>query len=133
MHGLMMETPLLISSLIRNADAIHGTTEIVTRTVEGPIHRYSYRDAHRRARKLANALKTLGIRSGDRCGTLAWNTYRHFEIYYATSGIGAVCHTVNPRLFPGQIAYIVNHAEDAVLFVDLTFLPLVVAGATMAS
>jgi fatty-acyl-CoA synthase len=124
MHGLMMQTQLLISSLIRNADAIHGTTEIVTRTVEGPIHRYTYRDAHRRARKLANALGTLGVRPGDRCGTLAWNTHRHFEIYYATSGIGAVCHTVNPRLFPAQIAYIVNHAEDAVLFVDLTFVPL---------
>jgi fatty-acyl-CoA synthase len=125
MRGLMMETQLLISSLIRNADSIHGTTGIVTRTVEGPIHRYNYREAHRRARKLANALKALGIQLGDRCGTLAWNTHRHFEVYYATSGIGAVCHTINPRLFPAQIAYIVNHAEDGVLFVDLTFMPLV--------
>jgi fatty-acyl-CoA synthase len=124
MHGLMMETPLLISSLIRNADAIHGATEIVTRTVEGPIHRYTYRDAHARARRLANALPALGIGPGDRCGTLAWNTHRHFEVYYAVSGIGAVCHTVNPRLFGPQIAYIINHAEDACLFVDLTFVPL---------
>jgi fatty-acyl-CoA synthase len=124
MKGLMMETQLLISSLIRNADTSHGTTEIVTRTVEGPIHRYTYRDAHTRARRLANALPSLGIGLGDRCGTLAWNTHRHFEIYYAVSGIGAVCHTINPRLFPPQIAYIINHAEDSCLFVDLTFVPL---------
>ena len=124
MKGLMMGTPLLISSLIRNADRNHGTTEIVSRTVEGGIHRYTYREAHTRARQLANALAALGIEPGERCGTLAWNGYRHFEIYYAVSGMGAVCHTINPRLFAPQIAYIANHASDRVIFTDLTFVPL---------
>ena len=125
MHGQMMDIPLLISSLIVHADRHHGDTEIVTRTVEGPIHRYTYRDAHLRSRQLAGALEKLGVKQGDRIGTLAWNTYRHFEIYYAVSGMGAVCHTINPRLFPEQITYITNHAEDSYLFFDLTFVPLV--------
>jgi len=124
MKGLMMGTQLLISSLIRNADRNHGTTEIISRTVEGGIHRYTYRDAHTRARQLANALTALGIEPGDRCGTLAWNGYRHLEIYYAVSGSGAVCHTINPRLFPAQIAFIANHANDRIIFTDLTFVPL---------
>ena len=127
MRGLMMETPLLISSLITNAAENHGTTEIVSRTVEGPIHRYTYADAERRARQLANALTHLGISPADRCATLAWNGYRHFEIYYAVSGMGAICHTINPRLFPPQIAYIIKHAADVCLFVDLTFMPLLEA------
>nr|MBS0019368.1 long-chain-fatty-acid--CoA ligase [Gammaproteobacteria bacterium] len=125
MLGLMMDTPLLISSLIQHADDYHGDTEITTRTVEGPLHRYTYREAHQRARQLANALDSIGIQRGDRCATLAWNTYRHFEIYFAVSGVGAICHTVNPRLFAPQIAYIINHAEDACLFVDLSFMSLV--------
>jgi acyl-CoA synthetase (AMP-forming)/AMP-acid ligase II len=125
MLGQMMDIPLLISSLIMHADRHHGDTEIVTRTVEGPIHRYTYRDAHLRSRQLAGALEKLGVKQGDRIGTLAWNTYRHFEIYYAVSGMGAVCHTINPRLFPEQITYIANHAEDTYLFIDLTFVPLV--------
>jgi 3-(methylthio)propionyl---CoA ligase len=125
MHGLMMNMPLNISALIQHADRCHGDTEIVSRTVEGGIHRYTYADAHRRSRQLANALLALGVKTTDRIGTLAWNGYRHLEIYFGSSGIGAVCHTVNPRLFPEQIAYIVNHAEDAFLFFDLTFLPLV--------
>ena len=125
MHGQIMDIPLLISSLIVHADRHHGDTEIVTRTVEGPIHRYTYRDAHLRSRQLAGALEKLGVNQGDRIGTLAWNTYRHFEIYYAVSGMGAVCHTINPRLFPEQITYIANHAEDTYLFFDLTFVPLV--------
>jgi fatty-acyl-CoA synthase len=125
MLGRMMDIPLLISSLIMHADRHHGDTEIVTRTVEGPIHRYTYRDAHLRSRQLAGALEKLGVKHGDRIGTLAWNTHRHFEIYYAVSGMGAVCHTINPRLFPEQITYIANHAEDTYLFVDLTFVPLV--------
>jgi fatty-acyl-CoA synthase len=124
MHGLMMDMPLQISSLIRHADRFHGDTEIVSRLVEGGIHRYTYRDAHRRSRQLANALIALGVRAGDRIGTLAWNGFRHFEIYYAVSGMGAVCHTINPRLFPEQIAYIANHAEDRYIFFDLTFAPL---------
>ncbi|MFL6714633.1 MAG: AMP-binding protein, partial [Sulfurifustis sp.] len=98
MHGLIMKMPLMISSLIRHADRFHGDTEIVSRLTEGGIHRYTYTQAHRRARQLANALFALGVKRSDRIGTLAWNTYRHFEIYYAVSGIGAVCHTINPRL-----------------------------------
>jgi fatty-acyl-CoA synthase len=127
MQGLMMETPMLISSLIQHAGRYHADTEIVTRTVEGPIHRQTYGDAHRRSRQLAKALTTLGVEVGDRIATLAWNTHRHFEIYYAVSGMGAVCHTLNPRLFAPQLIYIVNHAEDSYLFVDLTFVPLVEA------
>ena len=124
MFGLMMEMPLLISSLIRHADREHGDTEIVSRTIEGPIHRYTYRDAHRRSRQLANALIGLGIQTGDRIATLAWNGYRHFELFYAIAGIGAVCHTVNPRLFSEQLVYILNDAEDKFIFIDLTFVSL---------
>ena len=125
LRGLMMDEPLLVSSLIAHADKFHGDTEIVSRTVEGPIHRHTYRDAHRRARQLAQALGRLGVKQGDRVGTLAWNGYRHFELYFAVSGMGAVIHTINPRLFPEQIVYIVNHAEDGYVFFDLTFAPLV--------
>jgi fatty-acyl-CoA synthase len=125
MQGLMMNMPLQISSLIRHADRWHGNTEIVSRLVEGGIHRYTYSDAHRRARQLANALQALGMRTHDPVATLAWNGFRHFETYYAAAGLGAVSHTVNPRLFPEQIVYIINHAEDRYVFVDLTFIPLV--------
>jgi 3-(methylthio)propionyl---CoA ligase len=125
MHGLMMNMPLQISSLIRHADRYHGDTQIVSRLVEGGIHRYGYSDAHRRIRQLANALGALGVATHQRVGTLAWNGFRHFELYYAVSGRGAVIHTVNPRLFPEQIAYIVNHAEDQYVFFDLTFLKLI--------
>ena len=125
MHGLMQDQPLLISSLIDFADRFHGETEIASRMVEGPIHRSRYRDAHKRARRLANALGRLGVVDADRIGTLAWNGFRHFEIYYGVSGMGAVCHTINPRLFPEQIVYIVNPAEDRYVFFDLTFAPLV--------
>ena len=124
MNGLMMDMPLLISDLIRHADRHHGGTEIVSKRVEGDFHRYTYRDAHARSRRLAKALARLGVRMNDRVATLAWNGYRHFEIYYAVAGSGAVIHTINPRLFPEQVIYIANHAEDKVLFVDLTFLPL---------
>jgi acyl-CoA synthetase (AMP-forming)/AMP-acid ligase II len=124
MRGLMMDRPLLIGALIQYAAEYHGDTEIVTRTVEGPIHRYTYAEAERRARQLAKAMKRRGIGLGDRVATLAWNTHRHFELYFAVSGIGAVCHTINPRLFVDQLRYIVNHAEDKILFVDLTFVPL---------
>jgi acyl-CoA synthetase (AMP-forming)/AMP-acid ligase II len=125
MQGLMMEVPLLISSLIRHADRYHGDAEIVSRTVEGPIHRYTYRDAHARARRLARALARLGVKPSDCVGTLAWNGYRHFELYYAVSGMGAITHTINPRLFHDQLAYIINHAEDKIVFFDLTFATLV--------
>ena len=132
LQGLMMDMPLLISSLIAHADRHHGDTEIVSRTVEGPdkdgrgaIHRSTYRAAHQRARQLANALTALGVGQSERIGTLAWNGYRHFETYFAVSGMGAVCHTINPRLFPDQLAYIINHAEDRYVLFDLSFVPLV--------
>ena len=125
MQGLMMDAPLLISGLIQHADRHHGATEIVSRMVDGSVHRYTYADAARRARKLANALARLGVRMHDRVATLAWNGYRHYEIYYAVAGSGAVIHTINPRLFPDQIAYIANHAEDEVVFYDTTFAPLI--------
>ena len=125
MNGLMQQTPLLVSSLIRHADRHHGSAEIVSRRVEGDIHRYTYRDAHKRMRRLANALKRLGAKPGDRIATLAWNGYRHLELCYAISGAGIIYHTVNPRLFPEQLAWIMNDAEDLLLFFDLTFVPLV--------
>ncbi|RQO76769.1 long-chain fatty acid--CoA ligase [Aquitalea sp. FJL05] len=125
MRGQMMEQPLLISALLQHAETYHGDSEIVSRTVEGPIHRYTYREAARRSRQLANALAGLGVQHGDTVGTLAWNGYRHYEIYFATSGSGAICHTVNPRLFAEQISYIINHGEDKVLMFDLSFLPVV--------
>ncbi|MCA3183205.1 MULTISPECIES: 3-(methylthio)propionyl-CoA ligase [unclassified Cupriavidus] len=123
--GQMMSAPLLISSIIKHAARYYGSTEIVSRRTEGDLHRYTYRDCELRARKVAQALEALGVEQGDRVGTLAWNGYRHLEIYYGVSGMGAVCHTINPRLFPEQIAYIVNHAEDRFVFFDATFLPLV--------
>lgn len=123
--GQMMSAPLLISSIIKHAARYYGGTEIVSRRTEGDLHRYTYRDCELRARKLAQALEALGVSQGERVGTLAWNGYRHLEIYYGVSGMGAVCHTINPRLFPEQIAYIVNHAEDRFIFFDATFLPLV--------
>jgi fatty-acyl-CoA synthase len=123
--GQMMQMPLMISSLLTHAARHSADTEIVSKRVEGDVHRYTYRDAELRARKLAQALARLGCQPGDRVGTLAWNGYRHFEIYYGTSGSELVCHTINPRLFPEQIAWIINDAEDRVLCFDLNFLPLV--------
>jgi acyl-CoA synthetase (AMP-forming)/AMP-acid ligase II len=125
--GQMMSKPLLISSIIEHADRHFGGNEIVSRRVEGDIHRYTYHDCHIRAKKLANALQQLGVVLGDRVATLAWNGYRHMEAYYAVSGSGAVLHTINPRLHPEQIAYIVNHAEDQYLLFDITFLPIIQA------
>jgi fatty-acyl-CoA synthase len=127
--GQMMDQPLLISSIIAFAARHYGSSEIVSRRVEGDLHRYTYRDCARRARQLANALAGLGVGMGERVATLAWNGYRHLETYYGVSGSGAVLHTINPRLHPEQIAYIINHAEDQVLFFDLTFLPAVEAAA----
>lgn len=127
MRGRMMETPLLVSSLIEHAGRVHGDQEIVTRTVEGPLHRGSWAEVRSRAKKLARALQAHGIGPGDRLATLAWNTQRHLEVYYGVSGIGAICHTLNPRLHPTQLVYIVSHADDRIIFVDLTFVPLVEA------
>jgi len=125
--GQMMQVPLLISSLIAHADRHHGDAKIVSRRLEGDIHRTTYREVHRRARQMANALASLDVRSGDRVATLAWNGYRHVELYFAVSGAGAVLNTINPRLHPEQIAWIANHAEDKVLFFDITFLPIIEA------
>ena len=128
MQGLMMQLPLLISGLIAHADRNHGDTTIVSRLAEdpqGPLHRTTWRETHRRARQLANALAHLGVRQGGRVATLAWNTHRHLELYYAVAGSGAVCHTVNPRLFDEQIAWILAHADAQVLFFDATFADIV--------
>jgi fatty-acyl-CoA synthase len=119
--GLMMDRPLLVAPLLEYAARYHADTEIVTRSVEGPIHRVTYAEMHRRTQQLANALIALGIKPGDRVATLAWNTWRHMELYFAVAGIGAVCHTINPRLSPEQMRYIIDHAEDRLLFFDLTF------------
>ena len=125
LNGLMMQTPLTISSLIVHADRHHPDAEIVSRRVEGDIHRTTYRQLHTRSRRLADALGQLGIGDGDRVATLAWNGYRHMELYFGVSGRGSVLHTLNPRLIGEQIAWIINHAEDRALFFDLTFLPIV--------
>jgi acyl-CoA synthetase (AMP-forming)/AMP-acid ligase II len=127
MLGQMMQQPLLISSLIVHAERHHPEREIVSRRVEGDIHRTTYKELAARSRRMANALAGLGVKMGDRVATLAWNGYRHMELYYAVSGSGAVLHTINPRLHPDQITYIADHAEDQVLFFDLTFLPLIAA------
>jgi fatty-acyl-CoA synthase len=123
----MQSQPMLISGLIEFAERHHGDAEIVSRRVEGDIHRYTYKASAKRARQLANALDGLGLGFSDRVATLAWNGYRHFELYYGVSGSGRVLHTVNPRLHPDQIAWIANHAEDQVLCFDMSFLPLVQA------
>jgi fatty-acyl-CoA synthase len=127
MNGQMMQLPLLISSLIVHAEKFHGEQQVVSRRVEGDIHRTTYRELAARSRRMAKALAALGVGFGDRVATLAWNGYRHMELYYAVSGSGAVLHTLNPRLHPDQITYIADHAEDKVLCFDLTFLPLVQA------
>ncbi len=127
MLGLMQNQPLLISSLIDFAERHHGDVEIVSRRVEGDIHRYSWRQVAARSRQVANALDGMNLLFSDRVATLAWNTYRHLEIYFGVSGSGRVLHTINPRLHPDQIAWIANHAEDQVLCFDTTFLPLVKA------
>ena len=124
MHGLMMDTPLLISSIAEHAEKFHGDREIVSVTMDDPRHRYTMRDAVGRSRQLANALDKLGIEQGDRVGTIAWNDYRHLEVYYGVSGAGYVCHTINPRLFPEQLVFIINHAEDRWICTDLMFVPL---------
>src|SRR5881392_2232850 len=103
MQGLMMDMPLLVSGLIKHADRFHGGTEIVSKTVEGAVHRYGYRDTQTRDKRVAKALRSLGVAMHDRVGTLAWNSFRHFEAYYGVAGSGAVIHTINPRLYPDQI------------------------------
>lgn len=130
MLGLMQSQPLNLSQLIDFADRYHPTAEIVSRRVEGDIHRTNYAECARRARRIANALDTANIGQQERVGTLAWNGYRHLELYYGVSGSGRVLHTINPRLHPEQVTYIVNHAEDRIVCFDMTFLPIIEAIAT---
>jgi len=125
MHGLMQKHPLLISSLIEHAAVAHPHAEIVSRTPERGLVRHSYADIDRRARQLAGALRTLGVGDGTRVGTMAWNGHRHIELLYGVSGMGAIAHTINPRLFPEQLEYIISHAEDSCLAFDACFLPLI--------
>jgi len=125
MKGLMQDWPLLVHTIIDHAAQYHGDREIVTRAVEGPIRRTTYAAIHSRARRVANALQHLGVGRGDVVATMAWNTDRHLEAWYGIMGLGAVCHTLNPRLFAEQLVYIANHAEDKVIFVDLTFVPII--------
>ena len=127
MQALMMNSQLMISSILRHADKNFPDTEIVSVTADNPRHRHTYKDFANRSRQLANALVELGAKFGDRIGTLAWNDYRHLELYYGVSGSGMVCHTINPKLFPEQVNYIINHAEDRFIFVDLLVVPLLEA------
>jgi len=124
MLGLMQNWPLTVDKILDHAKAWHGDREVVSRSVEGPVVRTTYAEVHERAKRVSNALKALGVGPGDRVATLAWNTGRHIETWYGIMGIGAVCHTLNPRLFAEQLCYIINHAEDKVLLTDLTFLPV---------
>jgi fatty-acyl-CoA synthase len=123
---MMQDRPLLVSTLIDHAVAAHPSVEIVS-SVAGHIHRYTYVEVWRRAKQLASALAAIGVRPGDRIATLAWNDHRHLELYYGVSGMGAVLHTVNPRLDPQQIQYIIQHAEDVYVFFDVSLLPLIEA------
>ena len=125
MQGLMMNVPLTITSIVKHAERVHGSKEIVSVTRDNPRHRYTYKDSFARSRQLANALAGWNLQLGDRIATLAWNDYRHFETYYASACSGYVCHTINPRLFPEQIVYIINHADDQYVFTDPDFMPLV--------
>ena len=125
MLGLMQQRPLLISSLLTHAARHHGSAEVVSATGAGGVHHTTWGETERRARRLVRVLQGLGVQPQDRVGTLAWNDYRHLEIYYATSGMQAICHTINPRLAPDDIAYIINHAGDSVLCIDPGFAPLI--------
>ncbi len=124
MRGLMQDWPLTVDKILDHAAEWHAGREVVTRSVEGPIVRTTYAGIHERAKRLSNAIKALGVQPGDRVATLAWNSGRHIEAWYAVMGIGAVCHTLNPRLFADQLCYIINHAEDKIIFTDTTFLPV---------
>ncbi|MDH5173424.1 MAG: AMP-binding protein, partial [Gammaproteobacteria bacterium] len=125
MNGLMMTIPLSVTSIMEHAERVNGAVEIVSVTGDNPRHRYTYRDAFSRTRQLASTIAGWGLAQGDRIATLAWNDYRHLETYYAAACSGYVCHTINPRLFPEQVEYIINHAEDQYVFFDPDFLPLV--------
>src|ERR1700693_1391326 len=124
MKGLMQDWPLLCTRVLDHAAIQYPKRKVISRSIEGPIHETNYKEVRQRSLKVAQRLVKDGIKRGDRVGTLAWNTWRHLEAWYGILGAGAVYHTVNPRLFPDQIAWIVNDAEDRVLMVDLTFVPL---------
>src|SRR4051812_13615451 len=119
MQGLMQDWPLTLNRVIEHANRWHTNTEVVSRSVEGPIVRTTYGEIYKRSRRLSNALLKLGVKNGDRVATMAWNTARHLECWYGIMGIGAVCHTLNPRLFVEQLCYIINHAEDSIIITDL--------------
>lgn len=125
MNGLMMHQQLLVSTLLTHAERHHANTEVVSARCEGDIHRYTFRDMAHRSRQVAQAVGAMGVGPGDRVATLAWNGYRHVELYYGVSGSGSVLHTLNPRLHPDQLVWIINNAGDSVLFFDLTFVDLV--------
>ncbi|MEM1066557.1 MAG: AMP-binding protein, partial [Pseudomonadota bacterium] len=125
MLGQMMQRPLLTTELLRYGAELHGDDLVISAAVEGGVHQQTYRDHAHRAAQLGQALRRLGIGIGDRVATLAWNGYRHLELYYGVPGIGAICHTLNPRLSAEQMIYITNHAEDRLMFLDLTFVPII--------
>src|SRR5688572_22590286 len=122
--GQMMEYPLTVDRILEHACRQFGEKQISTKLPDGTMHRYTYGDFYRRVKRLANVLVNLGVQPGERVGTFGWNNYQHLELYYAVPGVGAVLHTLNIRLFPDQLAYVVNHAEDKVVFIDATLLPL---------
>ena len=124
MQGLMQDWPLTVDRIIDHAGSVHGQTEIVTRSIEGPIVRTTYATINDRARRLTTALLDLGVRPGDRVGTLAWNTASHLEAWYGVMGMGAICHTLNPRLLPSQLGWMADHAGDRVIIADACFAPL---------
>ena len=127
MQGMMMNRPLRIAEIITFAEKIHPNEEIISRTLQGDIHETNYAEIAIRSRRMSKAILNLGIKMGDRVATLAWNGFRHLELYFAISGIGAVCHTINPRLSSEQLVYVVNHADDKIIFLDLTFIPIIEA------
>ncbi len=124
MHGLMMEYPLTIDRILEHARRLYGHKRIMTKMPNGTLHQYTFADFYRRVKRLGNLLEALGVEVGDRVGTFAWNNFQHLELYFGIPCAGAVCHTLNIRLSPEQLAYIINHAEDKVIFVDGTLLPL---------
>ncbi len=127
MLGLMQTQGLMISGILKHGARHHASAEVVSRLHDGTTHRYTWTEVERRSRRLVRALHRLGVGASDRIGTLAWNGYRHLEVYYAAPGMAAICHTINPRLHPDDITYIINHAADRVLFVDISFAPLITA------
>ena len=125
LSGLMMDYPLTVDRILEHGNRLYPYKQIKTKLPDGAMHVYTYRDLYRRVKRLCNALEGLGVEPGDRVGTFAWNNFQHLELYFGAPGAGAVVHTLNIRLFPGQLAYIINHAEDKVIFVDATLLPLI--------